>query len=98
MRYHGRMVGVTDNFDSPRQTRAGTAREQEVALFLRLSQNASTGNGGTCFGDSGGRNFFTVTGQQTFYSSISVERVGRLKLMLHRHEVGGLASAAFAVP
>ena len=30
--------------------------------FLRLSQNASTGNGGTCFGDSGGPNFLTVAG------------------------------------
>ena len=25
--------------------------------WLRLSQNASTGNGGTCYGDSGGPNF-----------------------------------------
>ena len=25
--------------------------------FLRISQNASTGNGGTCYGDSGGPNF-----------------------------------------
>ena len=33
--------------------------------YLRLSQNPSTGNGGTCFGDSGGPNFFTVNGQQT---------------------------------
>jgi hypothetical protein len=32
--------------------------------YLRLSQNAATGNGGTCFGDSGGPNFFTVNGQQ----------------------------------
>lgn len=32
--------------------------------YLRLSQNASTGNGGTCFGDSGGPNFLTVDGQQ----------------------------------
>lgn len=33
--------------------------------YLRLSQNPSTGNGGTCFGDSGGPNFLTVNGQQT---------------------------------
>ena len=33
--------------------------------YLRLSQNPSTGNGGTCFGDSGGPNFLTVSGQQT---------------------------------
>jgi secreted trypsin-like serine protease len=33
--------------------------------YLRLSQNPSTGDGGTCFGDSGGPNFLTVNGQQT---------------------------------
>lgn len=33
--------------------------------YLRLSQNPSTGNGGTCFGDSGGPNFLLVNGQQT---------------------------------
>lgn len=32
--------------------------------YIRLSQNPSTGNGGTCFGDSGGPNFLTVNGQQ----------------------------------
>lgn len=31
--------------------------------YIRLSQNPSTGNGGTCFGDSGGPNFITVNGQ-----------------------------------
>ena len=36
--------------------------------YLRLSQNPSTGNGGTCFGDSGGPNFLTVNGQQTIVS------------------------------
>ena len=30
--------------------------------FMRLSQNVSTGNGGTCFGDSGGPNFFNHNG------------------------------------
>jgi len=30
--------------------------------YLRLSQNPSTGNGGTCFGDSGGPNFLNVNG------------------------------------
>ena len=33
--------------------------------YLRLSQNPSTGDGGTCFGDSGGPNFLAVNGQQT---------------------------------
>lgn len=32
--------------------------------YLRLSQNPATGDGGTCFGDSGGPNFFTVNGTQ----------------------------------
>jgi hypothetical protein len=32
--------------------------------YIRLSQNAATGDGGTCFGDSGGPNFLTVNGQQ----------------------------------
>ena len=32
--------------------------------YIRLSQNPSTGSGGTCFGDSGGPNFLTVDGQQ----------------------------------
>ena len=32
--------------------------------YLRLSQNPSTGNSGTCFGDSGGPNFLTVNGER----------------------------------
>jgi len=36
--------------------------------YLRLSQNATTGNGGTCFGDSGGPQFLTVNGQQLIVS------------------------------
>ena len=32
--------------------------------YIRLSQNPSTGNGGTCFGVSGGPNFLNVSGQQ----------------------------------
>lgn len=31
--------------------------------YIRLSQNPSTGDGGTCFGDSGGPNFLNVNGQ-----------------------------------
>lgn len=33
--------------------------------YIRLSQNPSTGNGGTCFGDSGGPDFLNVSGRQT---------------------------------
>ncbi len=32
--------------------------------FLKLSQNPATGNGGTCFGDSGGPNFFNYEGKR----------------------------------
>jgi secreted trypsin-like serine protease len=32
--------------------------------YIRLSQNPSTGNGGTCFGDSGGPNFMTLNNHQ----------------------------------
>jgi V8-like Glu-specific endopeptidase len=33
--------------------------------YIRLSQNPATGNGGTCFGDSGGPNFLNVNGTRT---------------------------------
>jgi hypothetical protein len=36
--------------------------------FLRLSQNPSTGDGGTCFGDSGGPQFLDVEGTRTIVS------------------------------
>lgn len=39
--------------------------------FLRLSQNPSTGDGGTCFGDSGGPNFMTRNGQ-TVLAAITI--------------------------
>ena len=32
--------------------------------YIRLSQNPSTGNGGTCFGDSGGPDFMTLNGER----------------------------------
>ena len=33
--------------------------------YIRLSMNPATGNGGTCFGDSGGPNFLNVNGTRT---------------------------------
>ncbi|HEX4954269.1 MAG TPA: trypsin-like serine protease [Thermoanaerobaculia bacterium] len=35
------------------------------AVWLRLSQNDATGDGGTCFGDSGGPNFLGAGAQET---------------------------------
>lgn len=37
--------------------------------YLRLSQNPATGNGGTCFGDSGGPNFLDVNSRQTLVAT-----------------------------
>jgi hypothetical protein len=37
--------------------------------YLRLSQNPATGNGGTCYGDSGGPIFLTVGGQQVLVAT-----------------------------
>ncbi|HEY3173369.1 MAG TPA: trypsin-like serine protease [Thermoanaerobaculia bacterium] len=39
--------------------------------YIRLSQNPSNGNGGTCFGDSGGPNFLAVDGQ-TILAAITI--------------------------
>jgi hypothetical protein len=36
--------------------------------YLRLSQNPATGDGGTCYGDSGGPNFLSVDGIQILVS------------------------------
>jgi hypothetical protein len=39
--------------------------------FIRYSQNAATGNGGTCFGDSGGPQFFSYQ-DTTYIVSITI--------------------------
>lgn len=43
-------------YDDTRNQAAGSYRSH-TAAWLRLSQNPSTGDGGTCYGDSGGPNF-----------------------------------------
>ena len=53
--------------------------------YLRLSQNPSTGNGGTCFGDSGGPNFMDVNGRQTIVSiTITGDSVCRSTNVVYR--------------
>jgi hypothetical protein len=37
----------------------------ETQTWLKISQNASTGNGGTCYGDSGGPNFLGAGSSET---------------------------------
>lgn len=56
--------------------------------YLRLSQNPSTGNGGTCFGDSGGPNFMDVNGKQTIVSiTITGDSVCRSTNVAYRLDI-----------
>ncbi len=47
-------------YDDVRMAATGTLNSVNPA-WLRISMNASTGNGGTCYGDSGGPNFLGST-------------------------------------
>ncbi len=47
-------------YDDVRNQAVGTLNATTQA-WLRVSMNASTGNGGTCYGDSGGPNFLGAT-------------------------------------
>jgi secreted trypsin-like serine protease len=47
-------------YDDVRMVAAGTLNSINRA-WLRISMNPSTGNGGTCYGDSGGPNFLGTT-------------------------------------
>jgi hypothetical protein len=58
-------------FQNANPVTRGFAFESFSALnkgYLRLSQNPSTGDGGSCFGDSGGPNFLSVNGQLVLVS------------------------------
>ncbi len=57
--------------------------------YLRLTQNPSTGNSGTCFGDSGGPNFLTVNGKQTLVAiTITGDSVCRSTNVTYRLDIG----------
>jgi hypothetical protein len=47
-------------YDDVRGVATGTLNSTN-ASWLRISMNPSTGNGGTCYGDSGGPNFLGTT-------------------------------------
>ena len=47
-------------YDDVRQSATGTLNAINPT-WLRISMNPSTGNGGTCYGDSGGPNFLGTT-------------------------------------
>jgi V8-like Glu-specific endopeptidase len=56
--------GHTFNYADIRYVAVGTLNS-ETQSWLRASQNASTGNGGTCYGDSGGPNFLGAGATET---------------------------------
>jgi V8-like Glu-specific endopeptidase len=56
--------GHTYHYADVRYVAVG-ALNSETPTWLRVSQNASTGNGGTCYGDSGGPNFFGAGASET---------------------------------
>jgi hypothetical protein len=63
--------------------------------YIRLSQNPSTGNGGTCFGDSGGPNFLPVGGQILAAVTITGDSVCRATNVDYRTDTAS-AQAFFA--
>lgn len=56
--------GKTFSYSDVRFVASGTLNAVTPS-FLRISQNASTGNGGTCYGDSGGPNFLGAGSGET---------------------------------
>ncbi len=56
--------GKTFTYTDVRFVASGTLNAVTPS-FLRISQNASTGNGGTCYGDSGGPNFLGAGSSET---------------------------------
>jgi V8-like Glu-specific endopeptidase len=48
--------GSVNTYDDVRRVATGTLNAIDPA-WLRISENPATGNGGTCYGDSGGPNF-----------------------------------------
>ena len=65
--------------------------------YLRLSMNPATGNGGTCFGDSGGPNFLNVDGVRTLVAiTVTGDAVCRATNVVYR--VDTASARAFLAP
>ncbi len=65
--------------------------------FLRLSQNPATGDGGACFGDSGGPNFLDVGGTQVLVANtITGDAVCRATNVVYRLDIA--SARAFLSP
>ena len=65
--------------------------------WLRLSQNPATGDGGACFGDSGGPNFLTIDGVRTLVAiTITGDAVCRATNVVYRLDTP--SARAFLAP
>lgn len=65
--------------------------------YLRLSMNPATGNGGTCFGDSGGPNFLNVNSVRTLVAiTITGDAVCRSTNVVYRLDTA--SARAFLAP
>jgi hypothetical protein len=58
----GGPAGILDNVD---RNRADQEFLSLTKAWITLSMNLATGNGGTCFGDSGGPHFIHLNGSET---------------------------------
>lgn len=66
--------------------------------YLRLSQNPATGNGGTCFGDSGGPTFLTVNGEDLLIAiTIAGDSVCRSTNVVYRLDIASAQAFLAAV-
>src|SRR5262249_53002465 len=64
--------GKTFHYADVRFVATGTLNSVTQS-WLRVSQNASTGNGGTCYGDSGGPNFLGAgTGETNIVAGTTI--------------------------
>ena len=78
----------------------GYSFESFLALnkgYLRLSQNPATGDGGACYGDSGGPNFLTVGGEPVLVAvTVTGDAVCRATNVVYRLDIA--SAQAFLAP
>jgi hypothetical protein len=82
-----RIVGGGQPFSDANPVTRGFAFESLTLNngYLRLSQNPSLGDGGACYGDSGGPNFLSVDGQQVVVAiTITGDAVCRATNVVYR--------------
>ena len=58
----GGFAGILDNVDRNRVDQSFLSLSK---AWITLSMNPATGNGGTCYGDSGGPHFIHLNGEET---------------------------------